>query len=135
MASGGDSENPMADVEAVGDIDGKSTDPSQFSPVPEDDRESFVFPFFDLWYDNGGNFPYVPSKVSPPPPDWEWMLKDKEVTADRVWFPLFPASLISKFKGAICSQCLLISSSPILPPRIGHIGWQMNFWTLTSVAS
>ena len=69
MASGGDSENPMADVEAVGDIDGKSTDPSRFSPVPEDDRESFVFPFFDLWYDNGGNFPYVPSKVSPPPPD------------------------------------------------------------------
>ena len=58
MANGGGSKNPMADVETVaGDIDSKSIDPSWFSPVPEDDSESFVFPFFDPWYDNGGNFP------------------------------------------------------------------------------
>jgi hypothetical protein len=88
----------MADVEIVvpGAIDGKSIDPSRFSPVPEDDRESFVFPLFDPWYDNGGNFPYVPSEVSPPPLDWEWMLRGKEVTADRVWVP--PLSSISDLK-------------------------------------
>ena len=76
----------MADTEFVvaGAMGGESSDPSRFSPMPEDDRESFVFPLFDPWYDNGGNFPYVPSKVSPPPPDWEWMLRGQEVTADKV---------------------------------------------------
>jgi hypothetical protein len=98
MASGGDSQNPMADTESVveGTMDGEGSDPSRFSPVPEDDRESFVFPLLDPWYDNGGNFPYVPSKVSPPPPDWEWMLRGQEVTADKVWVP--PLSSISDLK-------------------------------------
>ena len=86
MTSSGDSQNPMADTETVVSdaMDGESIDPSRFSPVPEDDRESFVFPLFDPWYDNGGNFPDVPSKVSPSPPNWEWMLRGKEVTADKV---------------------------------------------------
>ncbi len=98
MASGGDSENPMADTETVvaGAMDGESIDPSRFSPVREDDRESFVFPLFDPWYDNGGNFPYIPNKVSLPPPNWEWMLRGQEVTADKVWVP--PLSSISDLK-------------------------------------
>uniref|UniRef100_A0A2N9H9E9 Aminotransferase-like plant mobile domain-containing protein n=1 Tax=Fagus sylvatica TaxID=28930 RepID=A0A2N9H9E9_FAGSY len=77
MASGGDSQNLTADTENVvaGAIDGESVDPSRFSLVPEDDRESFVFPLLDPWFDNGDNFPYVPSKVSLSPPDWEWMLR------------------------------------------------------------
>uniref|UniRef100_A0A2N9F9W3 Aminotransferase-like plant mobile domain-containing protein n=1 Tax=Fagus sylvatica TaxID=28930 RepID=A0A2N9F9W3_FAGSY len=98
MASGGGSENPMADIEivVVSATDGEGIDPSRFSPVPEDDKESFVFPLLDPWYDNGGNFPYVPSEVSPPPPDWEWMLKGNKVTADRVWVP--PLSSIPDLK-------------------------------------
>jgi hypothetical protein len=69
MASGGDSENPMADAKAVvaGAMDGEGIDPSLFSPVRADDRENFVFPLLDPWYDNGGNFPYIPNKVSLPP--------------------------------------------------------------------
>ena len=62
----------------------------------EDDRESFAFPLFDPWYDNGGNFLYIPSKVSLPPSDWEWMLKGNEVTADRVWVP--PISSITDLR-------------------------------------
>ncbi len=79
MASGGDSQNLMADTETVvaGAIDGESFDPSRFSPVPEDDRESFVFPLLDPWYDNDDNFLYVPSKVSLSPPNWEWMLRQR----------------------------------------------------------
>ena len=98
MASGDDSQNPMADAEAtaVVAIDGESIDPSRFSPVPEDDRENFVFSLFDPWYDNGGNFPSVPHEISPPPSDWEWMLKGEKVTADRVWVP--PLSTISDLK-------------------------------------
>jgi hypothetical protein len=93
MASGDDSQNPMADAEAtaVGAIDGESIDPSQFSPVPKDDREND-----DPWYDNGGNFSYVPREISPSPSDWEWMLKGEEVTADIVWVP--PLSTITDLK-------------------------------------
>ena len=98
MASGDGSPNPMANAEAtaVVAIGGESIDPSQFSPVPEDNRENFVFPLLDPWYDNGGNFPSVPCKISPPPSDWEWMLKGEEVTADKVWVP--PLSTISDLK-------------------------------------
>ena len=77
MASGGDSENPMADTETIvaGAVDGEGIDGSRFSLVLEDDRENFVFPLLDPWYDNGGNFPYIPNKVSLPPSNWEWMLR------------------------------------------------------------
>ena len=75
MASGGDSEVPTVDagIMDTGSVDGESVDGSRFSPVPEVDREDFVFPLLDPWYDNGGNFPYIPNKVSLPPPDWEWI--------------------------------------------------------------
>uniref|UniRef100_A0A2N9ED07 Aminotransferase-like plant mobile domain-containing protein n=1 Tax=Fagus sylvatica TaxID=28930 RepID=A0A2N9ED07_FAGSY len=56
MASGGDSEIPTADTGTIvaGSVDDESVDGSRFSPVPEDDREDFVFPLLDPWYDNGG---------------------------------------------------------------------------------
>ena len=98
MVSGGDSENPMADTETIvaGAVDGEGIDGSRFSPVLEDDRENFVFPLLDPWYDNGGNFPYIPNKVSLPPSNWEWMLRGQEATADQVWVP--PLSGISDLK-------------------------------------
>jgi hypothetical protein len=98
MASGGDSEIPTADTGTIvaGSVDGESVDGSRFSPVPEDDREDFVFPLLDPWYDNGGNFPYIPNKVSLPPSNWEWMLRGQEATADQVWVP--PLSSISDLK-------------------------------------
>ena len=100
MASGGDSENPMADTKTetmvAGAMDGEGIDPSLFSPVREDDRENFACPLFDPWYDNDGNFPYIPNKVSLPPPNWEWMLRGQEATADKVWVP--PLSSISDLR-------------------------------------
>ena len=69
MASGGDSEIPTADAGTIvaGSIGDEGIDGSRFSLVPEDDREDFVFPLLDPWYDNGGNFPDIPNKVSLPP--------------------------------------------------------------------
>uniref|UniRef100_A0A2N9I6J8 Aminotransferase-like plant mobile domain-containing protein n=1 Tax=Fagus sylvatica TaxID=28930 RepID=A0A2N9I6J8_FAGSY len=98
MASGGDSEIPTADAGTMdtGSVGDESVDGSRFSPVPEDDREDFVFPLLDPWYDNGGNFPYIPNKVSLPPSNWEWMLRGQEATADQVWVP--PLSSISDLK-------------------------------------
>uniref|UniRef100_A0A2N9GMW1 Aminotransferase-like plant mobile domain-containing protein n=1 Tax=Fagus sylvatica TaxID=28930 RepID=A0A2N9GMW1_FAGSY len=96
MASGGDSEIPTADTGTIVAGSVESVDGSRFSPVPEDDREDFVFPLLDPWYDNGGNFPYIPNKVSLPPPNWEWMLRGQEATADQVWVP--PLSSISDLK-------------------------------------
>uniref|UniRef100_A0A2N9JA03 Aminotransferase-like plant mobile domain-containing protein n=1 Tax=Fagus sylvatica TaxID=28930 RepID=A0A2N9JA03_FAGSY len=80
----------------AGSVDYESIDGSRFSPVPEDDREDFVFPLLDPWYDNGGNFPYIPNKVSLPPSNWEWMLRGQEATADQVWVP--PLFSISDLK-------------------------------------
>ncbi len=71
-------------------------EPSRFSPIPENDRENFAFPLFDPWYNNGGNFPYLPNEAPPPPLDWEWMLRGKEVTADKAW--ILPLSNISDLK-------------------------------------
>jgi hypothetical protein len=98
MASGGDSEIPTADAGTMdaGSVGDESVDGSRFSPVPEDDREDFVFPLLDPWYDNGGNFPDIPNKVSLPPSNWEWMLRGQEATADQVWVP--PLSSISDLK-------------------------------------
>jgi hypothetical protein len=98
MASGGDSEIPTADTGSVakGPVGDEGIDNSRFSPVPEDDREDFVFPLLDPWYDNGGNFPNIPDKVSLPPSNWEWMLRGQEATADRVWVP--PLSSISDLR-------------------------------------
>uniref|UniRef100_A0A2N9IU29 Aminotransferase-like plant mobile domain-containing protein n=1 Tax=Fagus sylvatica TaxID=28930 RepID=A0A2N9IU29_FAGSY len=98
MASGDDSEIPTADAGTMdtGSVGDESVDGSRFSPVPEDDREDFVFPLLDPWYDNGGNFPYIPNKVSLPPSNWEWMLRGQEATADQVWVP--PLSSISDLK-------------------------------------
>jgi hypothetical protein len=67
MASGDDSEIPTADTGTIVAGSVESVDGSRFSPMPEDDREDFVFPLLDPWYDNGGNFPYIPNKVSLPP--------------------------------------------------------------------
>uniref|UniRef100_A0A2N9GHN1 Aminotransferase-like plant mobile domain-containing protein n=1 Tax=Fagus sylvatica TaxID=28930 RepID=A0A2N9GHN1_FAGSY len=98
MASGGDSEIPTADAGTMdtGSVGDESVDGSRFSPVPEDDREDFVFPLLDPWYDNGGNFSDIPNKVSLPPSNWEWMLRGQEATADQVWVP--PLSSISDLK-------------------------------------
>jgi hypothetical protein len=86
MASGGDPEIPTADAGTMdtGSVSDESVDGSRFSPVPEDNREDFVFPLLDPWYDNGGNFSYIPNKVSLPPSNWEWMLRGQEATADQV---------------------------------------------------
>uniref|UniRef100_A0A2N9HVA9 Aminotransferase-like plant mobile domain-containing protein n=1 Tax=Fagus sylvatica TaxID=28930 RepID=A0A2N9HVA9_FAGSY len=88
-ASGDDSEVPTADAGTMdtGSVGDESVDGSRFSPVPEDDRDDFAFPLLDPWYDNGGNFPNIPGKVSLPPSNWEWMLRGQEATADR-----FPCS-------------------------------------------
>uniref|UniRef100_A0A2N9H9K0 Aminotransferase-like plant mobile domain-containing protein n=1 Tax=Fagus sylvatica TaxID=28930 RepID=A0A2N9H9K0_FAGSY len=80
----------------AGSVDDEGIDGSRFSPVPEDDREDFVFPLLDPWYDNGGNFSDIPNKVSLPPSNWEWMLRGQEATADQVWVP--PLSSISDLK-------------------------------------
>ena len=130
MASGGDSKNPMADTETetvvVGAMDDEGIDPSLFSPVREDDRENFVFPLFDPWYDNGGNFPYIPNKVSLPPPNWEWMLRGQEAIADKLWVP--PLSSISdlKIQRGDMQPVPIDSSSPAPLLQTGCIGWQMN---------
>uniref|UniRef100_A0A2N9I7C3 Aminotransferase-like plant mobile domain-containing protein n=1 Tax=Fagus sylvatica TaxID=28930 RepID=A0A2N9I7C3_FAGSY len=79
-----------------GSVGDESVDGSRFSPVPEDDRDDFAFPLLDPWYDNGGNFPNIPGKVSLPPSNWEWMLRGQEATADRVWTP--PLSSISDLR-------------------------------------
>jgi hypothetical protein len=97
-ASGDDSEVPTADAGTMdtGSVGDEGVDCSRFSPVPEDDRDDFAFPLLDPWYDNGGNFPNIPNKVSLPPSNWEWMLRGQEVTADRVWAP--PLSSISDLR-------------------------------------
>uniref|UniRef100_A0A2N9HPS0 Aminotransferase-like plant mobile domain-containing protein n=1 Tax=Fagus sylvatica TaxID=28930 RepID=A0A2N9HPS0_FAGSY len=97
-ASGDDSEVPTADAGTMdtGSVGDESVDGSRFSPVPEDDRDDFAFPLLDPWYDNGGNFPNIPDKVSLPPSNWEWMLRGQEATADRVWAP--PLSSISDLR-------------------------------------
>uniref|UniRef100_A0A2N9F8G5 Aminotransferase-like plant mobile domain-containing protein n=1 Tax=Fagus sylvatica TaxID=28930 RepID=A0A2N9F8G5_FAGSY len=97
-ASGDDSELPTADAGTMdtGSVGDESVDGSRFSPVPEDDRDDFAFPLLDPWYDNGGNFPNIPNKVSLPPSNWEWMLRGQEATADRVWAP--PLSSISDLR-------------------------------------
>uniref|UniRef100_A0A2N9HMF7 Aminotransferase-like plant mobile domain-containing protein n=1 Tax=Fagus sylvatica TaxID=28930 RepID=A0A2N9HMF7_FAGSY len=97
-ASGDDSEAPTADAGTMdtGSVGDESVDGSRFSPVPEDDRDDFAFPLLDPWYDNGGNFPNIPDKVSLPPSNWEWMLRGQEATADRVWAP--PLSSISDLR-------------------------------------
>uniref|UniRef100_A0A2N9HL11 Aminotransferase-like plant mobile domain-containing protein n=1 Tax=Fagus sylvatica TaxID=28930 RepID=A0A2N9HL11_FAGSY len=97
-ASGDDSEVPTADAGTMdtGSVGDESVDGSRFSPVPEDDRDDFAFPLLDPWYDNGGNFPNIPGKVSLPPSNWEWMLRGQEATADRVWAP--PLSSISDLR-------------------------------------
>uniref|UniRef100_A0A2N9FWF7 Aminotransferase-like plant mobile domain-containing protein n=1 Tax=Fagus sylvatica TaxID=28930 RepID=A0A2N9FWF7_FAGSY len=76
MASGDDSEIPTADAGTMdtGSVGDESVDGSRFSPVPEDDREDFVFP----------------------PPGPLWMLRGQEATADQVWVP--PLSSISDLK-------------------------------------
>uniref|UniRef100_A0A2N9J8N8 Aminotransferase-like plant mobile domain-containing protein n=2 Tax=Fagus sylvatica TaxID=28930 RepID=A0A2N9J8N8_FAGSY len=93
MASGDNSGIPTADAGTMdaGSVGDENVDCSRFSPVSEEDREDFVFPLLDPWYDNGGNFPYIPSKVSLPPSNWEWMLRDQEATADQVWVPPLPS--------------------------------------------
>jgi hypothetical protein len=69
-------------------------DPSRFSPVPKDERDDFAFPLMDSWYDNGGNFPYIPNEAPPPPLNWEWMLRGKEIAVNQAWLPFFSKSLI-----------------------------------------
>uniref|UniRef100_A0A2N9GGP3 Uncharacterized protein n=1 Tax=Fagus sylvatica TaxID=28930 RepID=A0A2N9GGP3_FAGSY len=96
MASGGIYSYGRHWTIVAGSVDDESVDGSRFSLVPEDDREDFVFPLLDPWYDNGDNFLYVPSKVSLPPSNWEWMLRGQEATADQVWVP--PLSSISDLK-------------------------------------
>jgi hypothetical protein len=97
-ASGDDSEVPTADAGTMdtGSVGDESVDCSRFSHVPEDDRDDFAFPLLDPWYDNGGNFPNIPNKVSLPPSNWEWMLRGQKATADRVWAP--PLSSISDLR-------------------------------------
>ena len=59
-------------------------------------RTLIVFLLFDPWYNNGGNFPYLPNEAPPPSFDSEWMLRGKEVIADKAWIP--PLSNISDLK-------------------------------------
>uniref|UniRef100_A0A2N9EQH2 Aminotransferase-like plant mobile domain-containing protein n=1 Tax=Fagus sylvatica TaxID=28930 RepID=A0A2N9EQH2_FAGSY len=56
MASGGDSEIPTADTGTIVAGSVESVDGSRFSPVPEDDREDFVFPLLDPW---SGSLPFL----------------------------------------------------------------------------
>uniref|UniRef100_A0A2N9IAP6 Aminotransferase-like plant mobile domain-containing protein n=1 Tax=Fagus sylvatica TaxID=28930 RepID=A0A2N9IAP6_FAGSY len=109
MANGGGSENPMADVETVaGDIDGKSIDPSRFSPVPEDDRESFIFPLFDPWYDNGDNFP---GDMQPVPIDFEFPCSASADWAHWVADEFLDADFCGLLEQAGVAEAILLSRS------------------------
>ena len=45
MVAGDDPQNSTVDIEIIGarTSDGTSADPSQFSPIPENDKENFNF--------------------------------------------------------------------------------------------